>query len=83
MSAIDGEEWILRRPDMIGLLLDYCQLPIEEIVQSESRIIRGLGMLDRRIGKKRLKEFLKSECDPFVQLLLCLRLQAESGRTKH
>jgi hypothetical protein len=56
---------------------DYQSLSAEEILTSENPIIRAIGMLDRRIGVRRLKKIhVKSE-HPLVVATYVFRCKAE------
>jgi hypothetical protein len=57
---------------------DYPSLAMEQALASENPLVRGLAMLDRRLGKRRLTtiEFSRDE-QPFVRRLHALRCQAE------
>jgi hypothetical protein len=59
-------------------LEEYCNLPIEEALESENLLIKSLSMLDRRVGKKRLialNENAKSH--PMVEQFYSKRCLAE------
>ncbi|PIP83880.1 MAG: hypothetical protein CO113_15150 [Elusimicrobia bacterium CG_4_9_14_3_um_filter_62_55] len=80
-SVNSGREWDHPWGDFLGAglgdwLYDYIDRSIEQILASENPIIRGLGMLDRRLGKKRLKEVSRPE-HPFVHAMCILRREAE------
>lgn len=51
----------------------YPQLSIDQALEAESFIVRGLAMLDRRLGKRRLAALDPADDHPFVQLLWRLR----------
>jgi len=56
---------------------DYQSLSADEILTSENPIIRAIGMLDRRIGIRRLKKIdIKSE-HPLVAATYIFRCKAE------
>jgi hypothetical protein len=58
-------------------LFDYLNLSIDEIAKSENPIIRAFGMLDRRFGKRHLKEYDAPKEHPLVRTLHRLRCEAE------
>lgn len=60
-------------------LMTYAQLSIEEALRSENEIIQAFTMLDRRVGKRRLKKLVMSEqkCHPLVWRLYLLRCDVE------
>jgi hypothetical protein len=56
---------------------EYQSLSADEILTSENPIIRAIGMLDRRIGIRRLKKIdIKSE-HPLVAATYIFRCKAE------
>lgn len=60
-----------------GAMHEYQSLSINNILASENHIIRALGMLDRRLGKRRLKDInIKSE-HPLVKATYLFRVQVE------
>ena len=65
--------------DFNGALFDYLSLSIDEILQSEHPIIRGFGMLDRRLGKRRLTALKATNHHPLVALLYEFRCRAEEA----
>ena len=82
-AAVD----ILRRAgqyDDYGALADLgasLSLSIEEALQSPSPLLRGLAMLDRRVGKRRLRAMAPLEAEhPLVRALFALRCAVEGIR---
>lgn len=52
----------------------YPRLSIEEALQSENPVIRGIALLDRRLGKRRLREIRLTEAEHgFVHKMFELR----------
>ena len=61
-----------------GAMHEYQSLSAEDILTSENSIIRAIGMLDRRIGVRRLKKIdVKSE-HPLVVATYVFRCKVES-----
>ena len=60
-----------------GAMHDYQSMSIDSILISENHIIRAIGMLDRRFGKRRLKEFDISSEHYLVKSTYFFRAQAE------
>ena len=61
----------------------YPELAVEDALASHDTVTRGLAMVDRRLGKRRLATLeLHVEESPIVQRMLNLRLEAE-GLTEH
>ena len=58
-------------------LFDYLTMPIDGILGSPNILIRALGMLDRRVGKRRLKTLVDDNAHPLVRLLHRFRCDAE------
>ncbi|MDB6078649.1 MAG: hypothetical protein JWO82_2396 [Akkermansiaceae bacterium] len=55
----------------------YLDLSIEDALASENPIITGLALLDRRVGKRRLKLLAEREFAEPAKTLLDVRLAAE------
>ena len=62
------------------LLLRYLSLPIELGLKDRSPIIRGIAVLDRRCGKRRLLSMKTSDEHPFVQAMVDFRCAADGIR---
>ena len=58
-------------------LLHYINLSIDDIIASENLIIRAVGMLDSRLGKRRLKKVDVAQENPLVRRLYLLRCDVE------
>jgi hypothetical protein len=56
----------------------FLPLSIDDALTSDNPLIRGLAMLDRRLGKRRLRTLQTESEHSFVQLLYQLRCEAES-----
>ena len=63
--------------DVNAALFAYLNLAIDDIVSSENPIIRAIGMLDRRLGKRRLAALDVKEEHSLVKLLHDFRCSAE------
>jgi hypothetical protein len=64
--------------DDFWIALDrYLNLSIDEIVISNNALIRAIGMLDARLGKRRLKTLDTKEVPELVRRLYFLRCEAE------
>ncbi len=59
-------------------LFAYLNLSIEQIVSSPDPIVRAIGMLDRRLGKRRLAAMEMSDENSLVVRLHSFRVEAES-----
>lgn len=73
------KEVILAQYDFFDAVEKYFQLSIGNVLQSENMIIKILGLLDRRVGKrtlKSLKESMQQEKE-IVQYFYRLRCEAE------
>lgn len=60
-----------------GALFDYLNMSIDEILKSDTPLIRAVGMLDARLGKRRLMKVDVAQEHPLVQRLYHLRCEAE------
>ena len=58
-------------------LFDYLNMATEKILESDNAIIRAFGMLDARVGKRRLKKVNPSKEHDLVRQLYYLRCDAE------
>jgi hypothetical protein len=54
---------IIERKEFISLLEEYLELSIEEALNSKHVLIKGLAVIDRRVGKRRLMELDFTELD--------------------
>jgi len=63
--------------DLHESLFQYLNLSIDEIISSENHIIRAVGMLDSRLGKRRLKSLDTSGEHDLVRRLYLLRCEAD------
>lgn len=65
-------------PNTLGdVLYHYPSLPFEDILKHHDPMVRAVGMLDKRLGKRRLKALTVEEEHPLVQALHALRREAE------
>jgi len=62
----------------LDALSSYLSLPIDEILQSEDPLIRAVGMLDARLGKRRLRKIDTLKEHKLVRRLFRLRCEAEN-----
>lgn len=68
----------LTRPQAREDLESYLNLTVEEALESDSPLHVGLGVLDRRLGKRRLRDLeLPAWVPPFVSELLEIRMRSE------
>ena len=71
------EKNIFAQWDWHESLFDYLNLSIDDVLCSENPIIRAMGMLDARVGKRRLKVMDVSSEHDLVKRLYDLRCDAE------
>lgn len=65
-------------PNTLGdVLYHYPSLAFPDILAHEDPMVRALGMLDARLGKRRLKAVDAPDDHPLVQALYALRREAE------
>lgn len=88
LEADERAREILRRAgqyddyEAIADLEAYLSLTIDDALASPSPLVRALAMVDRRIGKRRLRSMrVGQEEHPLVTLLYLLRCEAEGVRT--
>ena len=73
----------LSRMDFHEALYSYIGVAIGDAISSPDPIVRGLAMLDARLGKRRLRELrLPAGEHPLVQLLFAVRCEAEGINRK-
>jgi hypothetical protein len=58
-------------------LFDYLSMSIEDVLSSDVALVRGIGMLDRRLGKRRLGAIDTSLSPLFVNELYRFRCDCE------
>ncbi len=83
-EAVDAvhDSGIFSRWEFTASLFEYLNLSMDDILVSTNPIIRAIGMLDRRLGKRRLEAIQIKEENPIVQKLYELRINAERKSTK-
>ena len=75
------EKLILSREEVHDLLFNYLSMSVDEILTCDEPFLRGLGMLDRRVGKRRLSQSRTDETHPWPRMLSEFRLSAEGQTT--
>jgi len=68
---------VFGRWEFVASLRDYLNTPVKAIPKSPNPIIRALGMLDARVGKRRLAAMTMTNEHPLVQKLYAFRCHAE------
>ena len=76
-SIEDGDCSVFAQAALGSAMFAYLNNSIEEVLKHESQLIRALGMLDRRLGKRRLRNMDVQDEPPLLQLLYLVRCQAE------
>ena len=81
-SAIEAgkalqERGVIPVREFMTALFDYLNMSIDDILASDNFVVRAFGMLDRRLGKRRLAAMDVSAEHPFVRTLHDLRCSAE------
>ncbi len=75
---IAHREGFFDQDEFIAALHRYLSLSIDDALRSEDVLIRAVAMLDRRLGKRRLRTMRLGEMEhPLVKRMLGLRLKAE------
>jgi hypothetical protein len=73
-----NQRGVFSRFDLTDALATYLNLSIDSALSSPDPIISAMAMFDRRVGKRRLQQFVIDEMThPFVKQLYDLRCQAE------
>jgi hypothetical protein len=75
------QESFFRQGELGDAMFAYLHLSIDDILASENVLIRAIGMLDRRLGKRRLPALAGSVNHPLVRLLYVFRCEAEGIKT--
>lgn len=69
---------VLSQQQFTQALVSYCNLSLEQALESELFVHRALAVLDGRLGKRRLASLRLSSAEhPLVARLLAFRLSAE------
>jgi hypothetical protein len=80
-TSILQERGVLSQGQFAQALADYCDLPLEQALESPVMLHRALAVLDRRLGKRRLKVLeLRTDEHVLVAKLLALRRESEGLR---
>lgn len=61
-------------------IVTYTKLSIEEIINSDNPVIKALGFLDKRYGKRRLKSIDLDQLHPLEKLMYKIRVNCEDDR---
>jgi len=76
-EAILDKKGIFSRFSFYDSLIAYLELSVEEAMGSDNPIIEAVSMLDRRLGKRRLREIDNRSKHPLVKMFFELRCEAE------
>ncbi|MHB8868911.1 MAG: SF0329 family protein [Thermoleophilia bacterium] len=69
---------VFRREEFHDVLRDYLSLSIDDALASPHPVTRALAVVDRRVGKRRLRDFpFMADEHPVVMMLHNLRCEAE------
>lgn len=72
------KQGVFVRWELNRALFDSLSLSVDDMLRSENGIIRALAMLDRRLGKRRLRALMLPDDElPLVRTLYALRCEAE------
>lgn len=63
--------------DLHSAMFDYLAMSIDDALRAESALLRALGMLDRRLGKRRLATYPIAGEHPLVRRFHSFRCEAE------
>ncbi|MBK8550531.1 MAG: hypothetical protein IPL53_05490 [Ignavibacteria bacterium] len=70
------------RWDFMNACWEYINLSIDDAIKSDNPIIKSFAVLDKRLGKRRLRLIEKSSLHPLTLRLLELRLESEKLKVK-
>jgi hypothetical protein len=76
-----AQECFFQQGELGSAMYEYVSMSIDQIVHSENVIIRALGMLDGRLGKRRLRALDVSNEPELVKILYAFRCHAENIKT--
>ena len=76
-----AEKGEFSRWEFMDACRDYLNISIEDALVSENPVIRSFAMLDKRLGKRRLKLIERNGLHPLALKLLNLRLECENLKT--
>jgi hypothetical protein len=75
------QESVFWQGDLGHAMFGYLQTSIDDILTSDDALVRAIGMLDRRVGKRRLATLSATIDHPLVALLHTFRCDAEGMQT--
>ena len=75
------QESVFWQGDLGHAMFGYLQTSIDDILTSDDALVRAIGMLDRRVGKRRLATLAETIDHPLVALLHVFRCDAEGVKT--
>jgi len=74
---------VFGRDDLVAALEEIVGMQVEDALSSSNPLIRGLAMLDRRLGKRRLSAIAIGDGEPeLVKMLYRLQCRAEGIRPR-
>ena len=76
-DGIFVEKGEFSRWDFLDACWDYINMNIEEAIKSENPIIKSFAVLDKRLGKRKLRIFETENQHPLVKKLFEFRLECE------
>lgn len=79
-ARIVHDQGIYALSDAYAAFNAYLNLSIDDILQSDDGLIKALGMLDKRFGKRRLRSYDASDQPVLVQTLFACRCECEGIR---
>jgi len=74
-NAVEKGEF--SRADFLDACREFISMNIDEALKSDNPVIRAFAMLDRRLGKRRLKLIDRENLHPLVSKCLNFRLECE------
>ncbi len=80
-EVILKERAVFSQPEFHRSLFDYLNLSIDRMLSSPDPMIRAVGMLDRRVGNRRLLAMDAAGENPMVAQMFTVRCAAEHARS--
>ncbi|MBX7245681.1 MAG: hypothetical protein K1X53_09280 [Candidatus Sumerlaeaceae bacterium] len=77
VKTILASRSVFSNQDAVNAFQDFLMNPVENNLKSENPLLRALSMLDRKVGKRRLKSLNAKEEHPLVRQLYEFRCKAE------
>jgi len=71
------DKGVMPRWEAIQALYEYLNMSIDDVLETDHPVIRAVGMLDKRLGKRRLRSIDPQEEHSLVKILYDFRCKSE------